>query len=105
MKSFAKITIVATAIAALGGCASVASPTSGGLFTSVSGPIASGTATDASRTGSACAINVLGIVAVGNATIDAAKKNGNITNVASVDHDSLTVLGLFGKFCTVVKGN
>lgn len=65
----------------------------------------SGSATDASRTGQSCAINVLGIVAIGDASIDAAKKNGDIKNVASVDHDSLNVLNLFAKFCTVVKGN
>lgn len=105
MKAAAKIAIVALAAATLGGCASVATPTAGFLYTSVQGPIVTGTANDASRTGQACANNILGIIAVGDASIDAAKKNGNIKNVASVDHDSLTVLGLFGKFCTVVKGN
>lgn len=104
MKAVAKIAI-ATIVATLSGCASVATPTTGFLYTAVQGPIVTGTATDASRTGQACANNILGIIAVGDASIDAAKKNGNIKNVASVDHDSLTVLGLYGKFCTVVKGN
>ena len=47
----------------------------------------------------------LGIIATGDASIDAAKKAGGITNVASVDHDSTSILGLFATFCTVVKGN
>jgi hypothetical protein len=105
MNFIAKLSVVGIAAVTLGGCAVVASPTSGTLFTAVKGPVTSGTAVEASRSGQSCAINVLGIVAVGDASIDAAKSNGGIKNVASVDTDSMAVLGLFGRFCTVVKGN
>lgn len=89
----------------LGGCASVASPTSGLLYTKVQGPITTGNGTSTAKSGQACANNILGLISTGDASIDAAKKAGGITNVSSVDHDSTSILGLFGSFCTVVKGN
>lgn len=96
---------VAVAAALLGGCAVVASPTTGFLYTQVQGPITTGTGTNASKTGQACATNILGLISTGDASIDAAKKAGGITTVASVDHDSTSILMLYGTFCTVVKGN
>ena len=51
------------------------------------------------------ATNILGLIATGDSSIDAAKKAGGIKDVSSVDHDSTSILGLFGTFCTVVKGN
>ncbi len=105
MKLHAKIAVIALATATLGGCAVVASPTTGFLYTQVQGPIVSGNAADASKTGQACANNILGLISVGDASIDAAKKAGGIKNVSSVDHDSTMILGVYGKFCTVVKGN
>ncbi|MCC2637134.1 MAG: Protein trl tRNA-associated locus protein [Moraxellaceae bacterium] len=100
-----QIAALTLATSLLGGCAVVASPTTGWLYTSVQGPVTTGNGTDASKSGKACATNVLGLIAIGDASTDAAKKAGGITNVASVDHDSMSVLGLFGTFCTVVKGN
>ena len=100
-----QIAAIAIATSLLGGCAVVASPTRGWAYTKVQGPVTTGTSANASKSGQACATNILGLIATGDASIDAAKKAGGITNVASVDHDSTSVLGLFGTFCTVVKGN
>lgn len=96
---------ITLAVTTLGGCAFVASPTTGLLYTKVQGPIAAGNGTNTSKTGQACATNILGLVSTGDASIDAAKKAGNIKDVSSVDHDSMSVLGVYGQFCTVVKGN
>lgn len=97
--------VVALAAALLGGCAVVASPTTGLLYTKVQGPITVGTGSNSSKTGQACATNILGLFSTGDASIDAAKKAGGITTVASVDHDSTIVLLVYGQYCTVVKGN
>lgn len=97
--------VVALAAALLGGCAVVASPTTGLLYTHVQGPVATGNGTITSKTGQSCATNILGLFSTGDASIDAAKKAGGITTVASVDHDSTMVLMVYGQFCTVVKGN
>ena len=93
------------ALISVSGCAVVASPGgNGSIYTSVQGPIAPGTATSGSKTGRACAMNVLGVVATGDASIAEAKRQGGITTVASVDHESLSVLGVYSRFCTVAAG-
>ena len=44
----------------------------------------------------------LGIVAIGDASIEAAMKNGGITKVQHVDWDAKNILGLYGEYkCTV----
>lgn len=96
--------VVLCGAALLGGCATVASPVGNGLITKVSGPITTGDHTVTTKTGEACATNVLGLVANGDASIEAAKTNGGITRVSSVDHTSNNVLYLFSKFCTRVAG-
>ena len=99
------ICFVLLAPIALGGCAVVASPVGNGFaYTSVKGPVATGTTTGASHEGRACASNYVGFIALGDASIAAAKQQGGITSVASVDHDSTSVLGLFSRFCTIVRG-
>jgi len=100
-----KLAAAAFAASLLGGCAVVASPTTGFLYTKVQGPITTGNGTNTSKTGQACATNILGLISTGDASIDAAKKAGGITTVSSVDHDSTSILMLYGQFCTVVKGN
>jgi hypothetical protein len=90
----------------LSGCAIAASPVGNGLiYTHVHGPVASGTATSSAKSGRACATNYVGMVAMGEASIEAAKKQGGISSIASVDHDSFTVLGVYARFCTVVRGS
>ena len=87
------------------GCAVVASPTGNGLiYTGVKGPVAVGPSPRASKSGEACATNILGLITTGDASIDAAKQNGGINQVATVDHASKSVLGLYSQFCTVAKG-
>ncbi len=104
MKLF-KTLLTLSAVAALSGCATAYSPVGNGiLFTSVQGPVSVTDATAKSKTGTACASNVLGMVAAGDASLQAAKSNGGITKVSAVDHNSTTFLGLFGQFCTVVTG-
>lgn len=86
------------------GCAGNTSPVGYGLITNVKGPI---TATDnvaSSKTGEACATNVLGIVAAGDASIAEAKRKASITKVATVDYSSAGVYPFFGSTCTIVTG-
>lgn len=57
------------------------------------------------RTGESCQVSVLGLFAVGDSSIEAAKINGMITQVGTVDRSYFGLLGLFGKTCLIVKGN
>jgi hypothetical protein len=56
------------------------------------------------KTGKACMTSIIGIVATGDASIASAKANGKITKVATVDYNVHNILGVYGKYCTVVTG-
>lgn len=57
----------------------------------------------ANKLGRACATNILSIYASGDASIEAAKKEGGITKVAYVDYEMENYV-VYGKVCTVVRG-
>lgn len=59
----------------------------------------------AEKTGKACTNNILGVIAIGDASIEAAKRAGGVKKVASVDKDIMNILGLFGQNCTIVTGS
>lgn len=86
------------------GCASVQSPVGGALYLDAKGPITATTLPVGSVKGEACATTILGMVGTGDASIKAAMMAGGISKVAAVDHSSWAILGVFGKYCTVVYG-
>ena len=69
------------------------------------GPITATESAAATKEGKACARSYLGMVALGDSSIQAAKAAGGITQVSSVDHDSRNNLGIIADFCTIVRGN
>ncbi|MBX3025071.1 TRL-like family protein [bacterium] len=85
-------------------CQPVMSPAIGLFYADVKGPIAA-TSTAGTKQGQSCARSILGIVATGDASIEAAKRAGGIREVSSVDHHTTNMLGIVGDFCTVVTGN
>lgn len=92
-------------LGALSGCAYAFAPVSSGVYGKVGGPItATSHAGPATKTGRACAKSILGIVANGDASIEAAKRAGNITQVVSVDFESENILLVYATFCTIVRG-
>jgi hypothetical protein len=57
------------------------------------------------RTGQACSKGVLGLWASGDSSIEAAKKNGGITRIATVEEKFKQVfLGATSEYCIVVTG-
>ena len=86
----------------LGGCAMY--PIAG-LYTDVTMPFHPVIGHTGSKRGEACSSNILGLIATGEGGIDAARRKGGITKVATVDHKMTTILGLYSTFCTVVTGN
>ena len=89
----------------LTGCMGVASPVVGWVYTDAQfgDEVENGAAV--TKTGKACAQSYLTMVATGDASVQAAKANGGITQVAEVDHSAKNILGIFGEFCTIVKGS
>jgi len=80
------------------------SPVNGFIYTDVKGPITADSGASASKEGTSCASSILGWVATGDASIEAAMKNGGISKVATVDFNSTGILGFYAKFCTIVRG-
>jgi hypothetical protein len=83
----------------------VASPVLGLIYTDAKfgDEVESGVA--ATKTGIACAHSWFTLVGIGDASVEAAKANGGITQVAVVDHSAKNILGIWGKFCTIVQGS
>ncbi len=88
----------------LSGCMPVYSPVLGVLFTDLKGPLDAGS-TVGSKEGTACVETILGLIARGDASIKAAAADGGIRKIASVDHRTENILGIFARFCTIVRGS
>src|SRR5215470_2342124 len=89
-------------ITVMAGCTMVQSPVIGGIYTNTKGAAAVGSGSG-TKMGVSCAQGILG-VAWGDASIETARANGNITEIATVDYDAMGVLGVWAKSCTIVKG-
>ena len=87
-----------TALFATGCVYSHAGP--GAIYMDVKGPLGKAEGSQGGSSGKACANNIFGIVAVGDATVDKAKSNGNVSDAKTIEYHSRNILG-FGTFCTV----
>lgn len=79
------------------------SPVQGLLWTDVQSGVAA-TPQIGPRVGRACSKTYLGLVAMGDSSIEAARLAGGITSISSVDEESKSVFILFGSHCTIVRG-
>jgi len=100
-----KILLAVVALVAFAGCVFGPSPLQGSLYTDVKYPSDSpNQAKIVEKKGEACATGILGLVATGDASLEAAAKDGKITQITAVDYHYNNILGLYAKYCTVVKG-
>jgi hypothetical protein len=93
----------------LGGCMIVDAPIRGVMGTEVIwGDVATGQAGSPTpgvqKEGKACAESILGLIARGDASVRAAKANGGITEVTTIDHSARNFFGIVGEWCTLVRG-
>lgn len=103
MKHFLWPLVLATA---LSGCATAVSPVSGAFYNNVKAPmLVSDSAEKPTKIGRASARSILGIYAVGDASIETAAKNAGITHIHHVDYQSESVLGIVADFTVIVYGN
>lgn len=99
----AVVIIAAGALLSLG-CATGLSPVGTGLITDVRGPITA-TGLTGTKQGEACAKTIIGLINTGDASIEAAKKAGGITKVASVDYHTVGYYPFMGTTCVIVTGS
>lgn len=67
-------------------------------------PVSAGPAVEATKTGEAVCWNILGIAAFGDCSVETAKKNGGISQVATVDQKNLGIIGILYRTTIIVKG-
>lgn len=100
-----KCLLALAAVAALSGCATGMSRNGVGfIFTDVKDSVNATEHASGSKEGKACAKNILALVSTGDMSIDAAKKNGNISKIASVDYSQYSILGVYAETCAIVHG-
>ncbi|MBR5522568.1 MAG: TRL-like family protein [Akkermansia sp.] len=97
------IASVALAVSALALC-SCGAPQIGLAYTEITAPLTATTGTG-SKVGTATSTTYLGLVAMGDASVEAAKRNGGISSVSSVDVKIDSILGLYTTYTTTVRGN
>lgn len=99
---------IAGTIATLGLIAGCATPMPkagpGMVVTKTQEAVGAGPAEKADKTGEVCQQNFLGVATIGDASVEAAKKEGNIDTIHSIDSDILGFLGLYAQNCVIVRG-
>jgi hypothetical protein len=73
------------------------------LALGLQGPVAAGSAAGSSRVGRASAVGIV-MFATGDASISAAMRNGGITRIHHVDHETSSFFGFYSKYTTIVYG-
>ena len=88
----------------LSSCAVVRAPMSGSIYTDMKAPLTATSNPVGSKVGSSEALGILGIVATGDASIQAAAKKAGITKISHVDYKAYSILGLFARYTVYVYG-
>lgn len=101
-KKVLSLTAVLVAMAFLAGCASIVPI--GTLYTEVKLPTEATGAAKALKVGTSECVSILALVAIGDASIEAAMKNGGIKKIHHVDWDVKNILGVYGVYKTTVYG-
>ena len=77
----------------------------GAIYTGAQGAIGGSGDVGYSKVGRAMSTSILGLVATGDASIKTAAANGGIKRIKYVDYEVENVLGIYGKYTTVVYGD
>lgn len=98
------ITLAALTTLSTGCAMSMNNPVTGTIYSGTQGATAATSNPIGAKTGESCAMSILGVVGLGDASIASAAKAGGVTKVSTVDSDNFQVLGVYAKNCTVVTG-
>lgn len=109
MKSFCKRFFLPSLFCAIlltsGGCGFVGDGPFGWAVTNTKTPLYKGKAKSGNRAGMACVHSVLGMVTLGDGSIETAMRKAGITEVYTIDKDNFSLFGTYSRQCTVVLGN
>lgn len=108
-KNLLKIAAGSVAAFILIGCGGFGYPV-GSIYTGTQVPSGinrnetSGPGKTGDKTGEACATGILYLAAFGDASLDAAKKAGGVSELHSIEFHQTNILGIYTQGCTVVHG-
>ncbi|MCF8366609.1 MAG: TRL-like family protein [Bacteroidales bacterium] len=85
-------------------CAFVATPVTGLVYTDIKAPLAVTSNEGSTKVGTAKMQSILGIVATGDASIEAAAKSAGITKIHHVDYEATSIIGVIATFTVLVYG-
>jgi hypothetical protein len=102
MRKLSLLTCLFVALALFTGCATPMPL--GLLYTDLKIPLSATGEVAKGKVGVGECSTVLGLVATGDCSIEAAMKNGGISKVSHVDWDAKSILGIFGTYRTTVYG-
>src|SRR5574340_173360 len=80
-------------------------PTGWIFHETTSGSILNDNGATPSKTGKSCGTDILGIVATGDTSVEAAMNNGGIKKVVYTEQYIKSILGVYVEVCTIAKGN
>ncbi len=102
MKNIVILTLLAALL--LSGCTAAMTPVFGGLITQTKGPV-SGVDNSVGQTkrGTAECMGIV-FIAIGDASISEAMRKSGITKIHHIDHESLSVLGIYSNYKIIVYG-
>ncbi len=108
MKSTLKVGSVLAAVLLVSGCSAwPKAGNNGAFYTKVSSPVEAfpNSRSEPLRFGQACNSSILGLYASGDSSIAAARANGAINEVVTIEEQFQHVLlGAYAQYCTVVGG-
>lgn len=102
-KSMIWLFVVATVAISLQSCITTQAGV-GGLYTDVKQGEMATSNIRGSKVGTSKANSYLGLIAVGDASVDTAAKNGGITRISHVDSRKKSILGIVTSTTTIVYG-
>lgn len=91
-------------VVVMSSCAVGKTPIIGAAYTDIKDGLAVTSNTGSSKIGTAKAVGYVGLVATGDASIEAASKQAGITRVQHVDYQTTSILGLYTTYTTIVYG-
>lgn len=103
MKKITKILAVAGLMVGLNSCLATQAGM-GGIYTDLKQGEMATSNVRGSKIGKSSASAYLGLIAIGDASIDAAAKNGGITRISHVDSQKKSILGIINTTTTIVYG-
>ncbi|MEG1643996.1 MAG: TRL-like family protein [Bacteroidales bacterium] len=101
MKKFFAIAIISVLFAS---CGVIKSPVAGMIYTNVKDGFTATSNSGSSKVGTATAKGYLGIVALGDASIQAAAKEAGISRIHHVDYQALSYVGVYNVYTVIVYG-